>query len=63
MSEQEFENYVRSIGFYDVAMDEEVYINHGADIILEYIQDKNVSGTVKLREIYKQIKKIQEVVT
>lgn len=61
MSEQEFEQYVRDIGFYDVSMDEEVYINHGVDIILEFLQDKNISGVVKLRDIYRQVTKIQEV--
>lgn len=61
MSEQEFEQYVRDIGFYDVSMDEEVYISHGLDIVLEYLQDKNISGVVKLRDIYKQIAMIQEV--
>lgn len=61
MTEQEFEQYVRGIGFYNVSMDEEIYISHGLDIILEYLQDKNITGIVKLIDIYRQILKIQEV--
>ena len=61
MTEPEFENYVRSIGYENVAMDEEIELRNGVDIILEFLNDTQNAGVVKLRDIYEQLKLIQGV--
>lgn len=61
MTEPEFENYVRSIGYDNVAMDEDIEIRNGVDILMDYLNDTQNSGVVKLRNIYNQILIIEGV--
>lgn len=61
MTEPEFENYVRSIGYDNVAMDEDIEIRNGVDILMDYLNDTQNSGIIRLRDIYNQISIIEEV--
>lgn len=61
MTEPEFENYVRSIGYENVAMDGEIELRNGVDIILEFLNDTRNTDIVKLRDVYRQLKLIQGV--
>lgn len=58
MTESEFENYVRSIDYENVAMDEDIELRNGVDIILEYLNDSQNKKIVKLRDIYNQLKRM-----
>jgi len=63
MTESEFEQYVRYLGYSNVSMDADVLLINGAEIISEYMDDHRemADGTVKLRDIYNQLLKIKEV--
>lgn len=63
LTEAEFEQYARYLGYSNVSMDADVLLINGAEIIAEYLDDHRdmANGTVKLRDIYNQLLKIKEV--
>ena len=61
MNEIEFENYVRGIGYQNVAMGETIELRNGVDILLEYLNDTRNLSVIKLRDIYEQIHIIERL--
>ena len=62
MNEIEFEKFVRDIGYENVAMDEDIELRNGADILMEYLNHTRNLGVIKLRDIYEQIQTIERLV-
>lgn len=60
MSEQEFEKYVCSIGYMNVAMDEDIELRNGVDIIMEFLNDNCVDRIIKLRDVYNQLMRMTQ---
>ena len=56
MSESEFENFVRDLGYENVGMDEDIELRNGVDILLEVLNDRHYNRVLKLRDIYEQLK-------
>lgn len=61
---KEFEHFVTELGYTDVSIDAEVEISNAVEIIWEYIDEHRTEfrGTVKLKDVYDQIHKIQEFI-
>ena len=62
MNEIEFENFVCDLGYENVAMDEDIELRNGADILMEYLNHTRNLGVIKLRDIYEQIQIIERLV-
>jgi len=64
ISTEEFEHFVTELGYADVSIGAEVEISNAVEIIWEYIDEHRTEfcGTVKLKDAYNQIQKIQEFI-
>lgn len=55
MSESEFEKYVCDLGYENVAIDEDIELRNGVDIIMEYLNDHQYNRVITLRDVYNQL--------
>lgn len=64
ISETDFKDLVADLGYTNVAMDAEIEVVDAIEILWEYMMDhrNDFRGTMKLRYVYEQVIKMQEVI-
>ena len=64
ISETDFKDLVADLGYTNVAMDAEIEVVDAIEILWEYMMDhrNDFRGTMKLRDVYEQVIKMQEVI-
>lgn len=62
--ETDFKELVADLGYTNVTMDAEIEVVDAIEILWEYMMDhrNDFRGTMKLRDVYEQLIKMQEVI-
>jgi len=64
ISETDFKDLVADLGYTNVTMDAEIEVVDAIEILWEYMMDhrNDFRGTMKLKDVYEQLIKMQEVI-